>query len=401
VVERSGTIFERNGTMGERSMTRRPPLRIAMMLESDGPGGAEMMVFRLSEELRTRGHTIVPVGPVNGIGWLGDLFRGAGVSPEVFRLRRAIDPGCVRGLVQLFRQHRIDAVHSHEFAMAVYGAAASRLLGLPQVITMHGGFTVCRALRRRIALRWAMRSADDTVMVSNATRRQFATDLGIAERNLTVIPNGVPVRLGDSARVRAEFGIRPDECVMLAVGTLEKHKGHRVLLEAMARLEGRRLSLPWKLIIAGGRGGDQHQSLVEFAADEGLAEKIHIVKNRNDIPELLSLADIFVMPSLWEGLPMALLEAMTAGKSIVASATSGIPEAITHDSEGLLVPPGDVRALADALGSLLNDPARRSRLAAAAQERAHRDFTIKVMADRYEALYYDAWSARQRTARTA
>src|SRR5450759_3197774 len=139
-------------------MTPLPRLRIAMMLESDGPGGAEMMVFRLSEELRRRGHVVVPVGPANGIGWLGDLFREVGVTPESFRIRRALDPGCVRGLVQLFRENGIDAVHSHEFTMAVYGAAASRLLALPHVITMHGGFKACTALRRRIALRWAIRN---------------------------------------------------------------------------------------------------------------------------------------------------------------------------------------------------------------------------------------------------
>jgi glycosyltransferase involved in cell wall biosynthesis len=382
-------------------VTVHTPMRIAMMLESDGPGGAEMMVFRLSEELRSRGHTIIPVGPMNGIGWLGDLFRGAGVSTEVFRLRRAIDPGCVRGLVQLFRQHRIDAVHSHEFAMAVYGTAASRLLGLPQIITMHGGFTVCRALRRRIALRWAMRGADETVMVSRATRRQFATDLGVKEQDFTVIPNGVPVRGGDSTKVREEFGVRPGECVLLAVGTLERHKGHRVLLEAMARLVGRGLSVPWKLIIAGGRGGDQHEALLEFVEDEGLDGQVHIVKNRNDISDLLAMADIFVMPSLWEGLPMALLEAMTAGKAVVASATSGIPEAIDDGREGLLVPPGDVRALADALASLLSDRDQRAALGEAAMVRAHRDFTIQVMADRYEALYREALTARQRPARSA
>src|SRR5450759_1494058 len=139
-------------------MTPLPRLRIAMMLESDGPGGAEMMVFRLSEELRRRGHTVVPVGPAHGVGWLGDLFRRGGFSPEVFRLRRPVDPGCVHGLVQLFKEHRIDAVHSHEFTMAVYGTAAARLLGLPHVITMHGGFKACTALRRRIALRWAIRN---------------------------------------------------------------------------------------------------------------------------------------------------------------------------------------------------------------------------------------------------
>jgi len=372
-----------------------------MMLESDGPGGAEMMVFRLSEELMERGHTIVPVGPANGYGWLRDLFRGAGLSPEVFRIRRPIDPEGVRGLVQVFRKNRIDVVHSHEFTMAVYGTAASRLLGLPQVITMHGGFTVCTALRRRIALRWAIRNSDHTVMVSRATRRQFAADLGLDENRFTVIPNGVPVRVGNTAKVREEFGIRPGDCVLLAVGTLERHKGHRVLLEALTRLVRAGLSTPWKLIIAGGRGGDQHEVLLEYLRNEGLDERVRIVTNRNDIPDLLAMADIFVMPSLWEGLPMALLEAMVARKAIVASATAGIPEAIVDGRDGVLVPPGDVGVLTEALQVLLTDPIRRASLSEGAAARAQREFTVQVMAERYETLYAEAWSARRGTARSA
>src|SRR6185437_12831307 len=133
----------------------------------------------------------------HGTGWLGQMFRGSGFSPDVFHIERPIDPGCVRGLVQLLRRHRIDLVHSHEFTMAVYGTAASRLLGLPHVITMHGGLTVCKALRRRIALRWAMRSSDYSVMVSRATQKQFSDDLGVKPSLCTVVPNGVPVRRGD------------------------------------------------------------------------------------------------------------------------------------------------------------------------------------------------------------
>jgi glycosyltransferase involved in cell wall biosynthesis len=382
-------------------MKAMPRLRIAMMLESDGPGGAEMMVFRLSEELRRRGHVVVPVGPARGVGWLGDHFRRVGFTPEVFRLQRPIDPGCVRGLMNLFREHRIDTVHSHEFTMAVYGAAASRLLNLPHMITMHGGFKVWKALRRRIALRWAMRQSDHTVMVSRATRRQFATELGVDESLFTVIPNGVPPADGDAARVRAEFGIDEHDCVLLAVGTLERHKGHQVLLEALARLVSAGLSTSWKLIIAGGRGGDQHQSMLEYIRAEGLDERVHIVLNRNDIADLLALADVFVMPSLWEGLPMAVLEAMVARKAIVASATAGIPEAIVDKREGLLVPPGEVAPLADALRLVFADPARRAALGEAAAARANRDFTVAVMAERYEALYANAYSRRQRTALSA
>ncbi|HJQ10596.1 MAG TPA: glycosyltransferase family 4 protein [Gemmatimonadaceae bacterium] len=358
-----------------------------MMLESDGPGGAEMMVFRLSEELRKRGHVVVPVGPAHGIGWLGELFRESGVEPESFHLRRPLDPACVRDLVGIFRENDIDAVHSHEFTMAVYGAAAARLLRIPHVITMHGGFRACSALRRRIALRWAMRNSDHTVMVSQATRREYARKLGWDERRFTVVPNGVPIVQGNATRVRAEFGVSPDDRVLLAVGNLERHKGHSILLDALARLDGRGLRIPWKLIIAGGRGGPEHDRLQEFVRDEGWEDRVHIVTNRSDIPDLLALADVYVMPSLVEGMPMALLEAMVAGKAIVASKTAGIPEAISNGTEGLLVTAGDVAALADALRSVISDADLRSALGSAAAARARSQFTVPVMSERYEGLY--------------
>lgn len=375
-----------------------PRLRIAMMLESDEPGGAEMMVYRLSDELRRRGHTIVPVGPEHGVGWLGDVFRRGGFIPEVFRIQRPIDPGCVKGLVELFREHRIDAVHSHEFTMAVYGTAATRLLRLPHIITMHGGLKVCKALRRRIALRWAMRTSEHAVMVSRATQKQFSDDLGVDPSLFRVVPNGVPVQVGDASRVRKEFGVQPGECVLLAVGVLERHKGHRVLLEALARLDAVGIGTPWRLIIAGGAGGDEHEGLTRYIRAEGLEGRVHIVLNRNDISDLQALADVFVMPSLWEGLPMAVLEAMVARKAIVASAIAGIPEAIVNGREGLLVAPGQVAPLADALREVITDARRRATLGEAAAERANAEFTVAVMADRYEALYADACRRRQRTA---
>jgi glycosyltransferase involved in cell wall biosynthesis len=181
------------------------------------------------------------------------------------------------------------------------------------------------------------------------------------------------------------------------VGTLERHKGHQVLLEALARLVSTGFGTPWKLIIAGGRGGDQHESLQNYIREMKLTDRVRIVTNRNDIPDLLALADVFVMPSLFEGLPMALLEAMLARKAIIASVTAGIPEAIVDGREGLLVSPSDVGGLAEALRTLLIDPARRAALAEAASVRARKEFTVSVMADRYESMYMTALMRRQRS----
>jgi glycosyltransferase involved in cell wall biosynthesis len=279
--------------------------------------------------------------------------------------------------------------------MAVYGTAASQLLGLPHLITMHGGLKEYKVLRRRIALRWALRSSDYAVMVSRATQTQFAGTLGVNPSLFTVVPNGVPAHTGDSSRVRAEFDIADHERVILAVGVLERHKGHRILLEALAQLGRSGFGTPWRLIVAGGAGGSEHQSLLEYVHAEGLGERVHIVTNRNDVKDLLALAHVFVMPSLWEGLPMALLEAMVAGKAIVASATGGIPEAVTSGREGVLVPPSEVSPLADALRLVLTDSARGSAMGESALARSVTEFTVQVMADKYEALYANAWRKRQ------
>lgn len=345
------------------------------------------MVFRLSEELRRRGHHVVPVGPAKGTGWMGDMFREAGFSPQTFWLKRPVDPTCVGRFMELFRRHGIDVVHSHEFTMGVYGSTAARLLAIPHVLTMHGGLRVTKALRRRIALRWAIRHSGNAVTVSNATRDEFAHDLGLRTTSFTVVHNGVPSKPGNAERVREEFGCTDGETVILAVGNLERNKNHRMLLEALVRLDHEGVSVPWRLIIAAGRGGDEHQYLQEYVRAQRLRDRVHIVMGRNDIADLQALADVFVMPSLWEGLPMALLEAMVAGNAILASATAGIPEAIANGQEGILVPPGDLDALTAGLRTLLTHPCRRRELGAAALARANRDFTVEVMADRYESMY--------------
>jgi len=365
-------------------------MRIGLWLESDGPGGAELVVFRMAEELRRRGHDVLPMGPAKGVGWLGAKFREAGFAPRVFTLRRPVDPMCVRDLASQIRSDRLDLVHSHEFTMAVYGAAAARGAHCLHVTTMHGNQTMTAALRRRIALRWAFRRTAATIAVSADTRRQLCADLGLEPGAVEVILNGVPERPGDPAPIRRELGLRRGEVLLVAVGNLDTRKGHIYLLQALQRLHAAGLEAPWRVAIAGGRGGDQRERLEAFASEHGFRDRLHLLAQRDDIPDLLAAADVFVMPSLWEGLPLALLEAMLAGKAIVASNISGIPEAVRDEREGLLVPPGDVDSLAKALGHLLSDTALRERLGVEAAERAHREFTVEAMVNAYESVYRKA-----------
>ncbi len=150
------------------------------MVESDGPGGAETMILQLSLELRRRGHTVELVGPPHGTGWLAAQLESRGMVLHTFTLRRPLDPGCYRGLRDLMQRLEIQVVHSHDFTMAVYGAAAARSLGRRHVITFHGGLDMLARWRRRMAIRWAMRASAATVAVSGATRRIYSARLGIS-----------------------------------------------------------------------------------------------------------------------------------------------------------------------------------------------------------------------------
>jgi glycosyltransferase involved in cell wall biosynthesis len=360
-------------------------LTIALMIESAIMGGAEMVVLRLAHELRNRGHTVHPVVPQGREGWLLDQFRDHGFVWETYDLRRPVDPSLPRRLADQLHGRGVNVMHSHEFVMAVYGAAAARRLGCPHVITMHGNQNMTRKWQRRVALRWAFRRSNATVAVSEDTRRHLNRELGLRSDLVKVVPNGVPVRPGDGQRIRQELHVEPTELLLAAVGNLIPRKGHALLLEALADLRDEGADRPWQLAIAG--GGSERARLEGIIRDRRLEGRVHLLGTRTDVADLHAAADIFVMPSIWEGLPLAILESMFAGKAIVASDISGIPEAIAHEQNGLLTPPGDVVALKLALGRVMADDHLRGRLGRAALERAEREFTMGTMTDAYERLY--------------
>lgn len=358
------------------------PLTIALCNETDGPGGAEVLLVQLAAELRDRGHRVIPVLPTPAVGWLQERFREQDFEPEAVQLLGSSMRSCVSQLRSIFRRHEADIVHSHEFTMAVFGAFAARTLGLRHVITMHGNQWMTDSWKRRMALRGAFRLSHEVAAVSHDTRDHLVETLGPSAKRVRVVINGVPVRIGDTDGIRREFALTPETLLILAVGGLHPRKGHDILLRALSGVDPTR---PWKLVIAG--QGPEMGRLQALAESEGIADRVFLVGQREDIPDLQASADLFVMPSLWEGLPLAVLEAMLAATPVVASRISGIPEAIRDGEEGVLVPPGDVIALRQALGRVMADADLRCRLGKAGEARGFRDFTIHRMAEDYERLY--------------
>lgn len=375
--------------------SNRSPLCVALMLESEGMGGAEVVMFNLAMALRERGHRVFPIvseskEPGARKSWLGDRFRDHRFEPHTYHRRHALEISQVRKLSALLRHRDVEVLHGHEFDGAVFGAAAAIISGRSCIATMHGNQGVTAAWRNRTALRWAFRRCSAVTAVSRVSKRQFDHDLGCDPSVISVVHNGVPVRRGDPAPVRRELGLRDGELLILAVGNLVPRKGHIVLLRALKLLQERGLAIPWRLAIAGGGASDERPRLEAFAREQELSDRVHILSQRDDVPDLQAAADVFAMPSLWEGLPLAMLEAMFAGSAIVASRISGIPEAVEDEAQGLLVPVADEEALAGALARLLKDPTLRARLGKSALERATREFTIDAMTDAYEKLYRSA-----------
>jgi glycosyltransferase involved in cell wall biosynthesis len=358
-------------------------VRIAHLIETDGPGGAERTVVNIATGLQAAGSENLVILPANAEGWLARELSGTGVAIEYFRLERPVSPACARWLTSTLRRYGTAIAHSHEFSMAVYGGWAAWRAGIPHVITMHGSRYYAGRLQRRLAMRIAVAASGNLVAVSKQLATHLSADLGIRPSRVTVVANGVRSQPVSDSSLRAELGLARDQRLLLAVGNLYPVKGHRVLLTALALLRDRH---PAVHVALAGRGelADELQAL---ARQEGFAERVHFLGLRSDIPNLLAAADIFVMPSLSEGLPLALLEAMFAGCPIVATSVGEVPTALGEGDAGLLVKTGDPVALAAALDRLLSDPREAQRLGQNAASRAAALYNISHMVAHYARIY--------------
>ena len=281
--------------------------------------------------------------------------------------------------------------------MAVYGAWASWRAGVPHVITMHGSSYYAGRLRRRLALRAAIALSGHTVAVSGRLARQISRDLWMPPSRISTIPNGVPSVRPERTTLRDELRLGPDDRLVVSVGNLYPVKGHQHLIDAVALLVGRHPTL--HLAISG--RGEMAEALSARARGLGLANRVHLLGLRSDVAAILAAADVFALPSLSEGLPLALLEAMFAGCPIVASEVGEVGGALAHGEAGILVEPGQPAALAAALDRLLSDPDRARELGEHAVRRAAAEYDISRMVQRYAGVYEALLGRRRPLARAA
>ena len=365
-----------------------PPLpgRVCLMIFQLGLGGAEKQLVLLARELSARGVTTdLLVMFEKGPREAELLGTDVTVVELGFRGRRPFLP-CLAANLRAFarlvahlRRTRPEVLTAFLFHAYLAAAPAARLARVPALVAGRrslGHFKRGRRaalLAERLATRWTHAVVPNAEAVAEDVRRGE----GVPEHKITVIPNGLAPEAFTPARPAAVETALP---VVLCVANLSRHKGHRHLLDAVARLRGGPAECT--LLLVG--DGPERAALQEQAAALGIDARF--LGRRADTAPLRARADAVVLPSLEEGMPNAVMEAMAAGRPVVATAVGGTPELL--EGRGLLVAPGRADALADALARVLTDPLLAARLGRDARDWARAHLDSATMADRYLTLYH-------------
>lgn len=302
-----------------------------------------------------------------------------------------LDPLWAWRLGRTLRRDGIDLLHAHLFGDSLHGYLAARWFGnLPVVLTLHIGPEGWNGLQRR-AYPWLLGHCQRAVACSASVQTNVGKAFPRAVRVMETIANGIerpaqePPSPQRAAELRHSFGLDEQAVIFATIGRLSAQKGYGFLLSAFGHLCRRRPDSPARLVFLG--EGELRQDLEQQAAQEGIAERVVFAGFRDNIGELLQVIDGVVFSSLYEGLPIALLEAMAAERCLVVTDIPGNLDAVRHDQEALVVPAASVEPLADALEQASDDGDLRRRLGEAAGRRFGEDFTAQRMVERYAALY--------------
>ncbi|APT56413.1 glycosyl transferase [Roseomonas gilardii] len=334
-------------------------------------------VLPLMRAARERGHEVVGAcaeGP------LLDIPRAEGFRVIGLPMARSLSPGAnwraLRALRALIRAEKPDLVHGHFPISGLLARLAAKLEGVPRIAYTGHGFLFNqpgRPWRRGLSLgmEWLGGRMTDVFMTVSTEEAGDARRLGIS-RHAVACGNGRDPALFHPdavtrAEVRAELGAAPEDCVVAVVSRLVRHKGHPELLEAMESVPGATLWVVGERL-ASDHGEDLGPAFAR--AERELGPRLKRLGYRHDVARLLRGADVFCLPSHFEGLPMSVIEAMLTGLPVVATDISGPREMVLEGETGFLVPPMQAAPLAVALRRLAEDPALRQRMGEAGRERA-------------------------------
>lgn len=347
-------------------------MKVIFVLHSHRAGGAERHLLQLMQGLAAQGVECIFAGPLDG--WLGERLQAAGFRCEHIPYHGRYDLLSLVRLVRLIRREKADLVHGHLTRGAFYAGWAARLAAVPNVATAHSTNAGKHFGR-----------ADRIIAVSDAVGR-FLAECGYPHKILRTVHHGVPdyaaQPLPSRAALRASLQL-DDAPVLAMVARFLPAKGHDIALRALAMLNER----SWTLVLAGALDTREAKQMQLLAEQLGIAARVRFAGHRDDVASIYGCADILLAPSRREALSLTLLEAAAFALPIVATDVGGIGEAVADGETGLLVPTENPAALAQAIGTLLDDAVLRKSMGEAGRRRYEQLFSVATMVQATLAVY--------------
>jgi len=365
-------------------------MHILHLISSGGLFGAERVAIELCKSLKKTYHCEPILGVIRNVynphEEISEEAKSNDILYTVFSCRRQLDLKLVFSIREFIKKNRVDIIHCHGYKSNFYGLLASKGQ-IPSVTTNHNWLTSHWKLKTYCFLDslW-IRFFDRIVAVSNDVKKNMLR-YEIPEQKIRVIDNGIALerfaKLVETNKMKSQLGFDENIRIIGTIGSLGIEKGHIYLLEAAKEILDIVNDLRF-LIIGDGR---LRKPLEDKSEKLGIKKQVIFMGQRKDIPELLMAMDIFVLPSIKEGLPMALLEAMAAKRPVIATRVGGIPKVIENRDTGILVEPKDIKGLRDAIIDLINDPKRMALLAREGFNRVRMNFSSDEMCKNYLKLY--------------
>lgn len=361
---------------------------ICQVLHTLNVGGAEVLAYRLAVQMSDRYRFVFAC--LDEVGTLGEELKGKGFQVETLDRKEGIDFGCARRLARFCTANHVDLIHAHQYTPFVYSVLAGLSFRRPGIIfTEHGRFFPDYPSRKRkLFNRLMLRKRDRVLGVGKSVRRALIDNEGIPAERVGVIYNGVELErfsheVVDKTEVRQTLGLPTGGFVLVQVARLDYLKDHITAVRMMKQVV--REVPDAQLWIVG--EGPEREPIEREIAEQGMPSTVRMLGQRNDISRLLAAADLFLLTSISEGIPVTFLEAMGAQLPIVATNVGGVPEVVQHDETGILAPSGDSDALAEAVIRLAKSPELAEKMGKSGRRRVQQVFTEERMHSAYEKLY--------------
>ncbi len=359
-------------------------IKIAHIVEDLKTGGLEKVIYHLALGLDSNRYD-VRVWCLCGGGETAEELKKHGAKVEILGMGSRCALSFLWRLRQKIKKEKIDIIHTHGITANSIGRIAGILAGVPAVFAHLHTYYPEGGLKQKIISRFADFQSNRIICCCRFVADFVIRHTGINQAKIQVIYNGVPAQNSSIPPLsRLELKTRDDDFVIGCAASLTAHKGHRYLIEAVKEVKAKFPAV--KVLLMG--TGPLREELEKHCRSAGVSDNVIFLGNRKDMCRILPVIDVFALPSCdREGFPMSILEAMSCGKPVIASAIGGIPESVELGVTGLLVPPGDSHAIAQALISLIENRDLMKNMGAEGLKRFEKLFKLDTMIEEISALY--------------